>query len=141
MAIHKLKLCETMQTDCGQVCGYHQTTLIPWSDTLKLPGSWFHFPQKSDQYETMKPQATSRCLSQNTHLHCKKHHFVSNRYIYLNQSNIEATQDIYSLQKEVVSVKHHFLSFQVVAITLNDIICFKYIVECRPHPVLCNLVV
>ena len=28
-------------------------------------------------------------------VHCKKHHFVPNRYIYLNQSNVEAMQDIY----------------------------------------------
>ncbi len=33
-------------------------------------------------------------------LHCKKHHFAANRNIYLNQGNIEATQDIYLLQSE-----------------------------------------
>ncbi len=34
--------------------------------------------------------------------HCKKRHFVPNRYIYLNQSNIEAMQDIYLRQSEFV---------------------------------------
>ncbi len=38
--------------------------------------------------------------------HCKKHHFVPNIYINLNQSNIEATQDIYLLQSEFVVAKH-----------------------------------
>ena len=58
-------------------------------------------------------------------LHCKKHHFVPNRYIYVNQSNIEEIQDIYLLQSEFVVVKHNLLLFQIVPITLNDIICFK----------------
>ena len=59
------------------------------------------------------------------YIHCKKHHFVSNTYIYLIQSNIDATQDIYLLQKEFVIAKHNLLSFQIVPITLTDIISFK----------------
>ncbi len=55
----------------------------------------------------------------------KKRHFVPNRYIYLNQSDIEATQDIYLLQSEFVVAKHDLLLFQIVPITLNGIICFK----------------
>ena len=46
-------------------------------------------------------------------------------YIYFNQNNIEATQDIYLLQKEFVTEKHNVLSFQIVGITLNGIIFFK----------------
>ncbi len=60
-------------------------------------------------------------------LHCKKRHFVSNRCIYLNQSNVESTQDIYLLQSEFVIAKQNFLSCQIVVITLNGIICFKKI--------------
>ncbi len=58
-------------------------------------------------------------------IHFKKRHFVPNRYIYCNQSNIEAMQDIYLLQNEFVVAKHKLLWFQIVAITLNDNICFK----------------
>ncbi len=58
-------------------------------------------------------------------LHCKKRHFVPNRYIYLNLSNVEATQDIYLIRIQFVLAKHNLLSLQIVVITLNEIICFK----------------
>ncbi len=60
-------------------------------------------------------------------VHCKKHHFVPNRCIYLNQSNVEATQDIYLLQSEFGFGMHILLLFQIDPITLNGIICFKWI--------------
>ncbi len=41
-------------------------------------------------------------------LNCTKRHFVPNRYIYLNQSNIETTQDIYLLQGEFWYCKAYF---------------------------------
>ncbi len=36
-------------------------------------------------------------------------------------------QDIYLPQKEFAIAKHNLLSFQIVGITLNGIICFKKI--------------
>ncbi len=52
-------------------------------------------------------------------------HFVPNLYIYLNQSNVEATQDTYLLQSEFVVAKHILLLFQIVPITLNGIVCLS----------------
>ena len=57
----------------------------------------------------------------------KKRHFVPNRYIYLNQCNVEAMKDTYLLQSEFVVGKHILLLFQIVPVTLNCIICFKQI--------------
>ena len=65
----------------------------------------------------------------NRPVHCKKHHFVSNRYFYLNLSSIEAKQDIYMYlsQNEIVGAKHDVLSFQihVVANALNNVTSLK----------------
>ena len=56
-------------------------------------------------------------------LHCKKHHFVPNRYFYLNQSSIEAMQDIYLSQSETVGAKHG--AKQIVANALNNVMSLK----------------
>ncbi len=52
--------------------------------------------------------------------HCKKLHFVPNRYFYLNQSSIEAMQDIYLSQIEI-----DLLSFQIVTNALNNVTSLK----------------
>ncbi len=82
------------------------------------------YTQKRQHIVLLLGRGTNHAPNHAPIMHCKKRRFVSNRYniIYLNQSNIEATQDIYLLQMEFVTAKHNFLSFQIVAITLNDMI-------------------
>ena len=52
-------------------------------------------------------------------VHCKKYHFVPNRYIYLNQSNVEALQDIYLLQNEFVVAMHNLQSLWMTLFVSN----------------------